>query len=346
MRPQGQFPDFLAQEIDTPVESSAEKRATSPNLPEWTFELVDQPWSVHNSRIKTGSMTPAEIQQQLQRSADRTSDSFGRGLVAGLMLSVGVVAGAVGAWWILSRSITPDAEVEVAAVGAQPAEPASGTVVVQGDDGDGETGETTEVVVSDVDPLTGAPYPATLRGLGLDELAELDYPRAVLADDGRMVLQGRISSQAQADELVAEYESLSSDGNVVSELTITSGFPDYSVDRVFFDEVVLFGFNSVELGADDIPVLDQAVAAFEAFPTLTMTVIGFADAVGTDEVNLRFSQDRAEVIVDYWISQGVEPRRISVTAGGEQSGEDTPEVDEDEVDPARFRRVEFAADLG
>ena len=332
-----------------------EAQKTSPNLPEWTFEMVDKPWSVHGSNMTPGQLpSAAAVQQQLRRSAEaRSGDAFGRGLVAGLMLSVGMAAGIVGTWWAMSRDAAQtEPAVEVASFGDQPAEPASTTIVVDApvsDATDGSADENADAEPADeaaatIDPLTGTEYPTSLRGLNLDQLAAFEYPRSVLTADGGMELQGRVGSQERADALVAEFENFGSPGSVDSNLVVTPGFPDYSIDRVFFNEVVLFGFNSVELEPEYLPVLDRAVAAFETFPGLRMTVIGFADPVGTEEVNLRFSRERAQAIVDYWIGQGVGPERISVTGGG--TAEAAASNQGDDADPARYRRVEFAVDLG
>ena len=112
MRPQSESTEVLVRgALDTGDTESGDAKSKSPNLPEWTFEMVDKPWSVHSSGMTPGQFqSAAAFQQQMRRSAEaRSGDSFGRGLVAGLMLSVGVMAGAVGAWWAMSRTATNEA---------------------------------------------------------------------------------------------------------------------------------------------------------------------------------------------------------------------------------------------
>jgi outer membrane protein OmpA-like peptidoglycan-associated protein len=69
-----------------------------------------------------------------------------------------------------------------------------------------------------------------------------------------------------------------------------------------------------------------------------MTLIGFADRVGSEASNMRLSQRRASAVRDYLVSKGVARSLIHVGARGETNGlVDTP----DGVADPNNRRVEL-----
>ena len=84
--------------------------------------------------------------------------------------------------------------------------------------------------------------------------------------------------------------------------------------------------------------LDRLATLFHAFPNTTIVVVGRADQRGPAAQNLDIAEARADALVDYLVSRGVEADRlISVSFGGAQST--TP--DDNVVALALNRRAEF-----
>jgi outer membrane protein OmpA-like peptidoglycan-associated protein len=82
---------------------------------------------------------------------------------------------------------------------------------------------------------------------------------------------------------------------------------------------VLFEFNKAVL----LPIArtrleEVARALMEMEPGSTMVVEGHTDARGSDDANLALSQARAEAVVAFLVSRGVEPTRIRAVGKGEQ----------------------------
>ena len=75
-----------------------------------------------------------------------------------------------------------------------------------------------------------------------------------------------------------------------------------------------------------------------AFPNLTVVVVGHADQRGSDATNLVLAQRRADAVVAYLTSLGIEGSRLSARSVGEA---DLLTVDDDEASLALNRRTEF-----
>ena len=75
-----------------------------------------------------------------------------------------------------------------------------------------------------------------------------------------------------------------------------------------------------------------------AFPNVTVVVVGHADQRGSDTTNLVLGQQRADAVVAYLASRGIEGSRLAARSVGEA---DLLTVDDDEASLALNRRTEF-----
>jgi outer membrane protein OmpA-like peptidoglycan-associated protein len=105
---------------------------------------------------------------------------------------------------------------------------------------------------------------------------------------------------------------------------------------------IQFDTNSAVIKADSIPILDNAVASitqeFAAFPNINIEVGGHTDNVGRASANQQLSQSRAQAVLDYLTSKGVDGTRL--TAKG--YGATKPIADnKTEIARATNRRIEF-----
>ncbi|WP_043525868.1 OmpA family protein [Litchfieldella xinjiangensis] len=108
------------------------------------------------------------------------------------------------------------------------------------------------------------------------------------------------------------------------------------------DSVVLrdvnFEFDSAQLTQQAQQVLDGVAERLVANPDVRVSIEGHTDAVGPADYNQRLSQRRAESVVDYLASQGVERDRMRARGFGEERPVASNETD---AGRAENRRVEL-----
>jgi len=74
---------------------------------------------------------------------------------------------------------------------------------------------------------------------------------------------------------------------------------------------VLFEFNKYSLNPGAREKMAKLSGILLAYPGLTIQVEGHTDSVGSDEYNLKLSQERADAVRAYLISQGVSPGTVT-----------------------------------
>lgn len=103
-------------------------------------------------------------------------------------------------------------------------------------------------------------------------------------------------------------------------------------------EGVTFELNSARLTAEATQTLRRVAEALRGEPNLRAEIAGHTDSSGSDEYNLRLSQQRAESVLEFLVSQGIERNRLVARGYGETrpvADNGTPAGRE------RNRRVEF-----
>jgi peptidoglycan-associated lipoprotein len=83
-------------------------------------------------------------------------------------------------------------------------------------------------------------------------------------------------------------------------------------------EDVHFDFDMSTLRPDAIQILDRAVMTLQANPTLTVTIEGHTDSVGTAEYNLSLGERRANAVRDYLLNRGIAAGRMRTVSYGEE----------------------------
>jgi outer membrane protein OmpA-like peptidoglycan-associated protein len=74
---------------------------------------------------------------------------------------------------------------------------------------------------------------------------------------------------------------------------------------------VLFDFNKYTLKSDAEVKLAKISGILLTYPNLKVQVEGYTDSVGSDEYNLKLSQERATAVQAFLIEQGVQPGNIT-----------------------------------
>ncbi|RMG80519.1 MAG: flagellar motor protein MotB, partial [Bacteroidetes bacterium] len=101
---------------------------------------------------------------------------------------------------------------------------------------------------------------------------------------------------------------------------------------------VFFETGSAELKPESLIELNRLKALLEAHPELKIQINGHTDHVGTEEDNLKLSNDRAKAVYDYLVQNGIHPERLRYKGFGESRPIDTNDT---EAGRRNNRRTEF-----
>jgi OOP family OmpA-OmpF porin len=167
-------------------------------------------------------------------------------------------------------------------------------------------------------------------------------PEPVIAifDDDRITLSGAVPSQQAAEALVglALANSQFPDIPVDNRLTVNPSVPVGVGVRVLELNSVRFDEGSAEIAPEHALQFDRVAGVMNLFPNTTVVVVGHADQRGSDATNLVLAQRRADAVVGYLASLGIDGSRLSARSVGEA---DLLTVDDDEASLALNRRTEF-----
>ncbi len=101
---------------------------------------------------------------------------------------------------------------------------------------------------------------------------------------------------------------------------------------------VNFKTNDASLDEEALRGLDALIVQMKKFPKVKFVINGHADNSGTDAVNMKLSQERADAVKNYLVSKNVDTKRISTQAFGSAYPIANNEVEEGR---AKNRRVEI-----
>ena len=114
---------------------------------------------------------------------------------------------------------------------------------------------------------------------------------------------------------------------------------EIALNQIVVFDPILFAVGSPFLADSSRPILEEIAAILINNPEGNLEVQGHTDTDGSEEVNLDLSQNRADTVRDFLVSQGVEPERVTAIGYGETRLKIDPE--ETAEDRARNRRIEF-----
>lgn len=102
---------------------------------------------------------------------------------------------------------------------------------------------------------------------------------------------------------------------------------------------ILFDFAKAELKSESFPELERVVELMKDRPSMCIEVSGHTDNVGSDQFNQQLSERRANAVLKFIVSNGIDAARISALGLGEKR----PHVSNENEENGRElnRRVEF-----
>jgi len=207
----------------------------------------------------------------------------------------------------------------------------------------------------------GGGMPVTMVNKTITDLVPPEFKADVV--DGKVTLSGEVPVDAVKALLEGGAAAAYGQENVASTLTVNdktyTSFWMYTMPGVFqlftpfprYDLQVVngqasgtlqggvgFAINSTEISPEAAKVLDIGVSILARDLSVGMTVIGHTDATGPDDLNQTLSEERARSVIEYMVSAGIEPERLTA----EGKGESEPIApNSDPAGRAVNRRVEF-----
>ena len=101
---------------------------------------------------------------------------------------------------------------------------------------------------------------------------------------------------------------------------------------------ILFDYGKSNLSRKSKKTLDQAVELLNQIPNRTLAIHGHTDSLGSDEHNMKLSEERAQAVYDYMMQKGLQIKKVTYKGYGE-----TRPVADNSTKEGRVanRRVEF-----
>ncbi len=109
-------------------------------------------------------------------------------------------------------------------------------------------------------------------------------------------------------------------------------------EKIVITETIHFETGKAVILPISYSILNAVAEVLKQNPSIKVRIEGHTDSIGSDEFNMRLSQARADSVMKYLISQGIDPARLEAKGYGETlpiADNATPEG------RARNRRVEF-----
>lgn len=194
-----------------------------------------------------------------------------------------------------------------------------------------------------IDQTTGKPIAARIVYQTLPDGAEVGEANSdPITGEYKIVLPygQKYSLQAIAKDFIAEA------GNI--DLTQPKGFQEIKGQELKLAPIkegtivrlnnIFFDTGKSELRPESGPELDRLVATLNDNPKMTIEVRGHTDNTGSDEINNKLSQDRADAVREYFISKGIEPDRVASKGFGKNKPVTTNDTEQGRQ---QNRRVEF-----
>ncbi|USA47899.1 OmpA family protein [Acinetobacter sp. C26M] len=172
----------------------------------------------------------------------------------------------------------------------------------------------------------------TLKGADATKLNELLGKIKALVPNTEVVVEAPVSAaDSVSNSLNAAQDALANiDTNQVDI---------NAVIKALNLQIINFSTGSNQIPDENKAILDKAAALMKNIKDAKLTVAGFTDSTGNADSNKALSQKRAQAVVDYLVSQGVDAAQL--TAVGH--GADNPVADNG-TEEGRFknRRIEFS----
>ena len=155
--------------------------------------------------------------------------------------------------------------------------------------------------------------------------------------DDEVTLDAEVFSAAGQERIIEAMKAFGKIGRTPTLRVAKSALQDRFAD-LLGRAGINFATNSAEIDAASTRVLDTAVEVLKGEPTTLIEVGGHADARGDEAANVALSQRRADAVVAYLASKGLDPARFTAVGYGSSRP-----IAENTTDAGLYanRRIEF-----
>jgi outer membrane protein OmpA-like peptidoglycan-associated protein len=117
------------------------------------------------------------------------------------------------------------------------------------------------------------------------------------------------------DNQQREFEQALADEQARNELKIQQ--LENETLKIDIASEVSFDFDSASLKSAFTPTLNKVADVLQRYPKTVIHVVGHTDSVGSESYNQRLSEQRAQSVVDFFGSRGIDPNRLYAFGRGE-----------------------------
>jgi outer membrane protein OmpA-like peptidoglycan-associated protein len=194
-------------------------------------------------------------------------------------------------------------------------------------------------------PPTAAPTPTPAPTTAPSALATpgpaVAPIRWAVFSGGVVYLRGVVPDDAVAATIAGKAAQVVGAGNVVDEYSRVPGAPVPRSAPLFVADMVLFGEDNAQIQPQFEQLLNLGVGLLKTFPTVTVTVRGHTDSVGSLDYNLKLAQRRVDAVIEYATKHEADRSRLK----GEAIGPAEPVGDNATREGRQLnRRIEFVID--
>lgn len=178
------------------------------------------------------------------------------------------------------------------------------------------------VTVTAMDAQTNLPIPGAI--VSLQDADGMSLPSQTTNADGKAMFTTDCNKEFVARGARDQYESAEADLTVTEDATamvtlnLEPIIPDPPVveNKIILNKIY-FDLDKSNIRPDAALELDRLVSYMKKYPALEVMAETYADIRGGDAYNLALTQRRAESIVSYITSQGVDTSRLTAVGRGE-----------------------------
>ncbi len=182
--------------------------------------------------------------------------------------------------------------------------------------------DTVDLNVTIIDDETGKPIQNAIVSVGIEDGEEI--PAQTTGKDGKAMFTVNDMQEVQIYSNIAGYES----GESSMELNNTRDMADITIrmrpePKIVENKIILnkiyFDLDKSNIRPDAALELDRLVDLMEKNPELEVMAETYADIRGSDSYNQALTERRAQSIVDYVASQGIDKSRLEAVGRGESN---------------------------
>ena len=174
---------------------------------------------------------------------------------------------------------------------------------------------------------------------GLSNLQQLDQGVAKWVDHN-LNISGKVASESIKTQVTNQVKTALPDGyqsviNLSSPAPVIAEpepVPQMSIEEkvsaiscqeqftgLLSNSIINFRTGSAEISTDSYALLDKLAAIAEECPAAKITIEGHTDSRGAESYNQQLSQNRAQAVVDFLVSKGVDATRLTAVGFGENA---------------------------